>query len=104
MKKPVIALMCKSHDYKTTSDSSAYITSAWTMSKKKAFSLVGQNVILTEGRKQPAYLGGKVTGVTKSKTDSSRWDVWFTPSPSLKGNTDSVDHPGWGSGRAVCYL
>lgn len=106
MKKPAIALMCKSHDYKMKSMAitNLCITSAWTMSKEKASSLIGENVVLTESRKDPAYMGGKITAVTPIVNDTTRYDVWFEPDTTMKGNTDAVGHPGWGSGRAVCYL
>lgn len=104
MNKPVIALMCKSHDYRTTSNSTKYTTSAWTMSNKKANSIIGQNVILTESKNMPAYMGGRITSVTQSTKDSTRFDIEFDIDPSLKGNTDAIGHTGWGNGRAVCYI
>jgi len=103
MNKPVIALMCKSHDYKSTTGNS-FVTSAWTMSKEKATSIIGKNVVLTEGRNQPAYMGGVVTGVNQSTTEPTRFDVYFQPDENMTGNTDAVGHSGWGNGRAVCYL
>jgi len=79
--------------------------------EKRAESLVGKSVILTESTKTPAYIGGTITAVNHTATQKGydgrsikRFDVVFTPDPVFDGNTDSVGHSGWGKGRAICYL
>ena len=111
MKKPVIALMCKSHNYYTKPNTTTITSPAWVIGEKRAESLVGKSVILTESTKTPAYIGGTITAVNHTATQTTfngrsikRFDVVFTPDPAFDGNTDSVGHSGWGKGRAICYL
>ena len=109
--KPAIALMCKSHNYYTKPNTDTITSPSWVISEKKAKSLVGQTVVLTESTSSPAYIGGTITTVNHSVTQIGndgrsikRFDVVFTPNPVFDGNTDAVGHSGWGKGRAVCYL
>ena len=111
MKKPVIALMCKSHNYYTKPNTDKITSPAWVLGEKRAKSLVGQTVILTESQNSPAYIGGTITEVKHSATQKGydgrsikRFDIVFTPDPAFDGNKDSVGHNGWGKGRAVCYI
>lgn len=111
MSKPTIALMCKSHNYYTRPNTSSITSPSWVLSEKRAQSLVGKTVILTESQKTPAYIGGTITAVNHATTQIGndgrsikRFDVVFTPDPSLDGNTDSIRHNGWGKGRSVCYI
>jgi len=111
MSKVNIALMCKSHNYYTESNTTTITSPAWVIGEKRAQSLVGQNVILTESTSTPSYLGGTITAVNHSVTQKGfdgrsikRFDVVFTPDPAFVNNTDAIGHNGWGKGRAVCYL
>ena len=46
-----LSLMCKSHDYRLIDQSSnTFRTSSWQMSQKKASSLIGESVTLTESK------------------------------------------------------
>ena len=104
MNKSNIALMCKSHDYKLVDQSTnTFRTSSWKMSKEKAHSLVGTTVTLTESRNSPAYMGGEIVEVIPMK-GHGRFDIVFNAEKTLAGNKDAVNHPGWGNGRAVCYI
>ena len=104
MKKSNIALMCKSHDYKLVDQSTnTFKTSSWRMSKKKADSLIGGTVTLTESSKTAAYMGGKIVDVIPVK-GSNRFDIIFSAEKTMAGNKAAVNHPGWGKGRAVCYI
>jgi len=111
MSKANIALMCKSHNYYTEPSRSTITSPAWVIGEKRAQSLVGQNVILTESTSLPSYLGGTITAVNHTVTQKSydgrkinRYDIVFKPDPSFVCNADSIGHSGWGKGRAVCYL
>lgn len=98
-----ISLMCKSHDYKLVDQTTnTFKTSSWRLSKQRATKLIGGNVTLTESRNSPAYLGGKVVDVIPNGT--SRFDIIFEANKSYTGNTAAVNHPGWGNGRAVCFI
>jgi hypothetical protein len=104
MKKSNIALMCKSHDYQLVDQSTnTFKTSSWQMSKKKAVSLVGETVTLTESSKKAAYMGGKIIDVIPVE-GGNRFDIIFNAEKTMAGNKDSINHPGWGNGRAVCYI
>jgi hypothetical protein len=112
MPKANVALMCKSHNYYKTKLGTSEITSpAWVIGEKRAQSLVGQSVILTESKNSPAYIGGTITAVNHTATQATyggrsikRYDVVFTPDPAFKGNTDAIGHTGWGRGRSVCFV
>mgnify|MGYP003652424481 CR=1 FL=1 len=99
-----LSLMCKSHDYRLIDQSSnTFRTSSWQMSQKKASSLIGESVTLTESKNKPAYMGGEIIDVIPVK-DSNRFDIVFNAKKSFTGNTEAINHPGWGNGRAVCYV
>ena len=108
--KPSIALMCKSHNYFTKPQTVDVTSPSWVLSKEKASSLIGQNVVLTESQTSPAYMGGVITEVnhvftnTQGNRTINRYDIVFTPDDSFKGDTSSVGHSGWGCGRAVCFI
>lgn len=98
-----VSLMCKSHDYKLVDQTTnTFRTSSWRLSKQKATKLIGGNVTLTESRNSPAYLGGKIVDVVSK--GESRFDIIFEAQKAYSGNTESVNHPGWGNGRAVCFI
>ena len=111
MPKANVALMCKSHNYYTKPNTSTITSPAWVIGSKRAQSLVGQSVILTESKNSPAYIGGIITAVNHTATQKGydgrsikRYDVVFTPDPNFDGNTDAMNHTGWGRGRSVCFV
>jgi len=111
MPTPNIALMCKSHNYYTKPNTNVVTSPSWVLSEKRAKSLVGKTVVLTESTKTPAYIGGTITAVNHAVTQIGndgrsiqRFDVVFTPDPAFDGNTDAVGHAGWGKGRSVCFV
>ena len=111
MPKANVALMCKSHNYYTKPNTDTITSPAWVIGEKRAQSLVGQSVILTESKKSPAYIGGVITAVNPTATQKGydgrsikRFDVVFTPNSDFDGNTDAIDHAGWGRGRSVCFV
>tara|TARA_Y100001972_G_C7586015_1_gene293833 strand:- start:633 stop:944 length:312 start_codon:yes stop_codon:yes gene_type:complete len=100
-----LALMCKSKNYRLNAicpDEDEYRTGQWVIGKKRRGSLLGEKVILTESRKSPAYMGGTIIGF--SPLANGKVEVIFKEDASIVGNSDSVDHSGWGSGRGVCYI
>jgi hypothetical protein len=106
-----IALMCKSHNYYTKPNTDTITSPAWVLGKNRAKSLVGKTVVLTETKNSPAYLGGTITAVNLTATQKghdgrsiNRYDVVFTPSTNFDGNTDAINHSGWGKGRSVCFI
>ena len=98
-----LALMCKSHNYKTNSANNVYSVGNWVIAENRRKDLLGQNVILTESQKSPAYLGGTIVGFVPTQ-NGKKCEVIFQVNESLTGNTDAVEHQGWGSGRGVCYI
>ena len=98
-----LALMCKSHNYKTNSSNNVYSVGNWVIAENRRKDLLGQNVILTESQKSPAYLGGTIVGFVPTQ-NGKKCEVIFQVNESLTGNTDAVEHQGWGSGRGVCYI
>ena len=111
MPKANVALMCKSHNYYTKPNTSNITSPAWVLGEKRAQSLIGQAVILTESKSTPAYIGGTITAVNHTATQKGfdgrsikRFDVVFTPDPAFDGNTDAIGHSGWGRGRSVCFV
>ena len=98
-----LALMCKSHNYKTNSSNNVYSVGNWVIAESRRKDLLGQNVILTESQKSPAYLGGTIVGFVPTQ-NGKKCEVIFQVNESLTGNTDAVEHQGWGSGRGVCYI
>jgi hypothetical protein len=98
-----IALMCKSHNYKTNSANNVYSVGNWVIAENRRKDLLGQNVVLTESQKSPAYLGGTIVGFVPTQ-NGKKCEVIFQVNESLTGNTDAVEHQGWGSGRGVCYI
>ena len=98
-----LALMCKSHNYKTNSSNNVFSVGNWVISEKRRKNLLGQKVILTESRTTPAYLGGTIIGFAPTQ-NGKKCEVIFQEDSTLTGNTDAVGHQGWGSGRGVCYI
>jgi len=104
MKSVKLSLMCKSHDYRLVDQTTnTFRTSSWRMSKEKANSLIGETVTLTESKNKPAYMGGEIVDVIPV-ANTNRFDIVFNASKSMTGNKEAVNHPGWGNGRAVCYV
>ena len=102
-----LALMCKSKNYRlnTTipvSYQNEYRTGQWVIAKKKRKELLGEKVILTTSRKAPAYMGGTIVGF--NPLANGKVEVLFKEENELVGNSDAIDHRGWGSGRGVCYI
>jgi len=111
MPKANVALMCKSHNYYTKPNTDNITSPAWVLGAKRAQSLVGQTVILTQTKNSPAYIGGTITAVNHTATQKGydgrsikRYDVVFKPDPTFDGNTDAIGHNGWGRGRSVCFV
>ena len=63
---PSIALMCKSHDYEYIPVTNTFVTGDWVISSQRQEELLGETVVLTEGQKSSAYLGGKIVGYVPS--------------------------------------
>ena len=103
---PSIALMCKTHDYKYIPSTNTFVTGDWVISSRRQEELLGETVILTEGQKNPAYLGGKIVGYVPSnkRTTQTQCKVVFQADPNVVGDTTAFDHSNWGTGRSVCYL
>ena len=103
---PAIALMCKSHDYEYIPGTNTFVTGDWVISNTRQQELLGQTVILTEGQKSSAYLGGKIVGFVPSSkpTAQTQCKVVFQADPGVIGDETSFAHNNWGTGRSVCYL
>ena len=97
-----LALMCKSHNYKTNPYGNEYRVGNWVISQTRRKELIGGTVVLTESQSSPAYLGGRI--IDFIPTVDGKCEVVFSEDPGFKGNTDAVGHRGWGSGRGVCYV
>ena len=96
-----LALMCKSHNYKTDTNNE-YRVGNWVIAETRRQQLLGSTVVLTESQTSPAYLGGTIIGF--APTQNNKCEVIFKEDPALIGNTDAVQHRGWGTGRGVCYV
>ena len=103
---PSVALMCKSHDYEYNPATNTFVTGDWVISNSRQQELLGQTVILTEGQKSDAYLGGRIVGYVpaEKQTAQTQCKVVFQADPSVVGDTTSFGHVNWGTGRSVCYL
>jgi len=103
---PSIALMCKSHDYEYIPSTNTFVTGDWVISNKRQSELLGGTVVLTEGQKSTAYLGGKIVGFVPAnkRTTQTQCKVVFQADPNVVGDTTAFDHSNWGTGRSVCYL
>ena len=103
---PALALICKTHDYKYMPKTDTFVTGDWVISNTRQQELLGENVILTEGQKSEAYLGGRIVGFVPSNkpTHHTQCKVVFQANPALVGDTTSTGHFNWGMGRSVCYL
>ena len=99
--KANLALMCKSKNFIFETGNRVRVGN-WVISESRRKELHGGNVILTTSQKSPAYLGGKIIGF--NPTHEGKCEVVFKEDETLIGNTDSVSHAGWGSGRGVCYI
>jgi hypothetical protein len=99
-----LALMCKSHNYKLDSNRNEYRVGNWVIAETRRQQLLGSTVVLTESQTSPAYLGGTIIGFAPTPYHSNKCEVIFKEDPSLVGDTDAVQHRGWGSGRGVCYI
>ena len=96
-----LALMCKSHNY-TSTNNNTFRVGNWVISQARRKELIGGTVALTESQSSPAYLGGEI--IDFIPTVDGKCEVVFREDPGVKGNTDSVKHRGWGTGRGVCYV
>jgi len=99
-----LALMCKSKNYclMPGSNNDSYRTGQWVIGKKRRGELLGEKVILTTSRKSPAYMGGTIVGF--DPLSNGKVEVLFKEEQELVGNSDAINHRGWGSGRGVCYI
>tara|TARA_R110002126_G_scaffold18773_1_gene71357 strand:+ start:2930 stop:3268 length:339 start_codon:yes stop_codon:yes gene_type:complete len=106
LNKPSVALMCKSHNYQYSPTTNTFITGDWVISSKRQEELFGATVVLTEGQKSSAYLGGKIVGFVPAnkRTAQTQCKVVFQADPSVVGDNSAFDHNNWGTGRSVCYL
>jgi hypothetical protein len=104
--KPAVALMCKSHDYEYQPKTNTFITGDWVISTQRQEELLGENVVLTEGQKDSAYIGGTIVGFVPTNKDTAQTQckVVFQANPSIVGDTSSCGHNNWGMGRSVCYI
>ena len=103
--KASLALMCKSHNYQLDAINPAqdeYRVGNWVIADRRRKDLLGASVVLTESQRSPAYMGGTIIGF--NPLQNGKCEVLFREDKSLVGNTDAVDHSGWGSGRGVCYV
>lgn len=98
-----LALMCKSHNYKTNSLHNVYSVGNWKIAEKRRKDLLGQKVILTESQTTPAYLGGTIVGFVPTQ-NGKKCEVVFQVDETLIGNTDAVGHRGWAPGNGRCYI
>ena len=102
--KPAVALMCKSHNYEYQPKTNTFITGDWVISTKRQEELLGENVVLTEGQKDSAYIGGTIVGFVPAKQTSNkkRYDVVFKPESKFVNNkvTRSIEF----RGNPVQYL
>ena len=94
-----LALCCKKKDYIYDTPSRVR-TGNWVIHEKRRAELMGGTVVLTDGQKNAAYLGGRITGF--NPTTSNRVEVIFEVDNSLTGNTDCIEHPNWGNDK--CYM
>ena len=103
---PSLALMCKSHNYQYIPTTNTFVTGDWVISNTRQVELLGETVILTEGQKHGAYLGGRIVGYVPAnkQTMQTQCKVVFQADPTLVGDTSSCNHNNWGTGRSVCYL
>ena len=103
---PAIALMCKSRDYEYMPSTNTFVTGDWVISTKKQEALLGNTVILTEGQRSSAYIGGRIVGFvpTNKRTAQTQCKVVFQADSNFVGDTTAFDHYNWGTGRSVCYL
>ncbi len=94
-----LGLLCRKKDY--TRDSETRIRSGhWDIHEKHRGHLMGKNVVLTSGQKQPAYIGGKIIGF--NPTRGNRVEVIFIENKHLEGNSTTVSHSKWGNEK--CYI
>ena len=98
-----LALMCKSHNYKTNSQKDVYSVGNWIIAENRKKDLLGEKVILTESQRSPAYMGGTILGFIPTQ-NGNKCEVVFKFDESLTGNTDAVDHRGWAPGSGRCYI
>jgi hypothetical protein len=47
-------------------------------------------------------MGGTIIGF--DPLANGKVEVIFKEEEDIVGNSDSIDHRGWGSGRGVCYI
>ncbi len=94
-----LALVCKNKDYVHEAHGLVR-TESWVVGKKRAKTLINKTVVLTDGQKKPAYLGGKIVDIERIR--DNKYSIRFKEDRSLIGNTSSISHPNWGNEK--CYL
>jgi len=98
-----LALMCKTHNYKSNSQNNVYSVGNWVIAEKRKKDLLGEQVILTESQTTPAYMGGTIVGFVPTQ-NGNKCEVVFQVDDTLTGNTDAVGHRGWAPGSGRCYI
>jgi len=99
MKNPKIGLICKSHDYSEVCGS--IMTGDWVISPQKIQNLIGQDVILTESSKKPAYSGGEITGY--NRLSNGKYVLFFREDSRYSGYESHIAN--WNSStNPVRYL
>jgi hypothetical protein len=86
-RKPKLALMCKSENFKRVKNTDLYVSGHWVICAENQELLLGENVIFTKGQKDKAYLGGQIVGFLPSEKTNrlTKCKVVFTPDDSLIG-------------------
>ena len=92
-RKPKLALMCKSENFKRVKNTDLYVSGHWVICARNQELLLGENVIFTKGQKDKAYLGGQIVGFLPSEKTNrlTKCKVVFTPDDSLIGNTAGLE-------------
>tara|TARA_R110002167_G_scaffold135029_2_gene321326 strand:- start:89 stop:394 length:306 start_codon:yes stop_codon:yes gene_type:complete len=97
-----LALMCKSHNYQAQPNGEFRLGN-WRIADSRRQELLGQQVVLTESQKTPAYMGGTIIGFAPTQ-NGKKCEVIFQEDNTLTGNTDAISHRGWGVSRGHCYI
>lgn len=74
-----------------------WMTGDWVVSENKYKDLLNKTVVLTSGRNNPSYIGGKITDVIPK--DNGRVVLVFKENNKLKG----IRVPNWNSSNPVFY-
>ena len=81
-------------------DHQVFTTSKWVISEEKLTALINKEaeLILTESKTAPAYIGGQILSYTK--LDCGRIEIDFRENPDLKGITPTD----WKGSNPVHYI